>query len=146
MAGRRFDYLNSALSSAKTVPVSLGTTILISIVAVMISYSLVLVAAGIHGAQAWGTLGHATVAYIAQNFVTSEVQTWAQGILSDTSTSYLANIASWADDYRTTTAGAWSAPLHFIDAEDNPPSNCNVDVSIIPRTSARVLGAGLLDL
>ncbi|KAK6077808.1 s1 p1 nuclease [Seiridium cupressi] len=83
--------------------------------------------ATIHTARAWGTLGHATVAYVAQNYVSDEVATWAQGLLADTSTSYLANIASWADDYRETTAGAWSAPFHFIDAEDNPPSDCNVD-------------------
>jgi hypothetical protein len=51
----------------------------------------------------------------------------AQGVLDDTSSSYLANIASWADQYRLTSAGKWSAPLHFIDAEDDPPSNCNVD-------------------
>jgi hypothetical protein len=50
-----------------------------------------------------------------------------QGVLDDTSRSYLANIASWADQYRLTSAGKWSAPLHFIDAEDDPPSNCNVD-------------------
>lgn len=48
-------------------------------------------------------------------------------MLDDTSDSYLANIASWADDYRETTAGAWSAPFHFIDAEDNPPTTCDVD-------------------
>jgi hypothetical protein len=53
----------------------------------------------------------------------------AQGVLGDTSTSYLANIASWADQYRSTTAGKWSAPLHFIDAEDNPPTTCDVNYS-----------------
>lgn len=41
----------------------------------------------------------------------------------------MANIASWADDYRTTTAGKYSAPFHFIDAQDNPPSSCNVNYS-----------------
>lgn len=51
----------------------------------------------------------------------------AQGVLGDDSDSYLASIASWADQYRATTAGKWSAPLHFIDAEDSPPSSCNVD-------------------
>lgn len=51
----------------------------------------------------------------------------AQGVLDDDSDSYLANIASWADDYRETTAGSWSAPLHFIDAEDDPPTSCDVD-------------------
>ncbi|CEJ55075.1 Putative Nuclease PA3 [Penicillium brasilianum] len=79
------------------------------------------------GVNAWGSLGHATVAYIAQNYVSSSTASWAQGVLGDTSTSYLANIASWADTYRTTTAGKWSAPLHFIDAEDSPPTSCNVN-------------------
>lgn len=51
----------------------------------------------------------------------------AQGILDDTSDSYLANIASWADDYRSTTAGAFSAAFHYIDAEDDPPATCDVD-------------------
>ncbi|KAJ7178097.1 putative nuclease PA3 [Mycena filopes] len=81
----------------------------------------------LQGARAWGVLGHATVAYVAQHYLTPEVASWAQGVLADTSTSYLANIASWADTYRATTAGAWSAPLHFIDAEDSPPTSCNVD-------------------
>lgn len=48
-------------------------------------------------------------------------------MLDDTSDSYLANIASWADSYRSTTAGAFSGPFHYIDAEDDPPASCNVD-------------------
>ncbi|EPS30987.1 Nuclease PA3 [Penicillium oxalicum] len=79
------------------------------------------------GVNAWGALGHATVAYVAQNYLSASTASWAQGVLGDTSGSYLASIASWADSYRTTTAGKWSAPLHFIDAEDSPPTNCNVD-------------------
>ncbi|GAB7347874.1 hypothetical protein MBLNU459_g5401t1 [Dothideomycetes sp. NU459] len=79
--------------------------------------------------HAWGTLGHETVAYIAQNFVTSATKSWAQGILDDTTTSYLANVATWADTYRYTSAGSWSAPFHFIDAEDSPPTSCSVDYS-----------------
>ncbi|KAJ7906827.1 putative nuclease PA3 [Mycena leptocephala] len=81
----------------------------------------------LQGARAWGTLGHATVAYVAQNYLTPTAAAWAKTVINDTSTSYLANIASWADAYRATTAGAWSAPLHFIDAEDNPPTPCSVD-------------------
>ncbi|VUC33726.1 unnamed protein product [Clonostachys rosea] len=83
--------------------------------------------AAAQGAQAWGALGHATVAYIAQNYVDNTTEAWAKGILADDSTSYLANIASWADEYRSTTAGKWSSALHFIDAEDSPPTACNVD-------------------
>lgn len=51
----------------------------------------------------------------------------AQGVLDDTSDSYLANIASWADSYRATAAGKWSSSFHYIDAEDDPPTNCNID-------------------
>jgi hypothetical protein len=92
-----------------------------------ISTFILLSLAAIPCAQAWGVLGHATVAYIAQNYLSTSTTTWAQGVLGDTSTSYLASIASWADDYRETTAGAFSAPFHFIDAEDNPPTTCDVD-------------------
>lgn len=73
---------------------------------------LVLSLAALPSAHAWGVLGHATVAYIAQNYLNSATASWAQGVLGDTSTSYLANVASWADTYRATTAGAWSAPFH----------------------------------
>ncbi|KAK7019964.1 S1/P1 nuclease [Favolaschia claudopus] len=83
--------------------------------------------ATLHGAHAWGTLGHATVAYVAQHYVNAETASWAKGVLADNSTSYLANIASWADTYRKTAEGTWSGPLHYIDAEDSPPASCNVD-------------------
>lgn len=76
---------------------------------------------------AWGELGHATVAYIAQSLVQPETVSWAQGLLSDTSSDYMASIASWADDYRYTSAGKYSAPYHFVDAQDSAPSSCNVD-------------------
>lgn len=78
-------------------------------------------------ASAWGTLGHETVAYIAQNFVASSTASWCQSILADTSSSYLANYATWADSYRYTSAGKFSAPFHFIDANDSPPSSCSVN-------------------
>lgn len=51
----------------------------------------------------------------------------AQGVLGDTSDDYLASIASWADSYRYTTDGEFSAPYHYLDAEDDPPTSCNVD-------------------
>jgi len=77
-------------------------------------------------AHAWGTLGHDTVALIAQNFVTSPKK-FCQTVLNDTSSSYLANVATWADSFRYTAAGEFSKPFHFIDAEDDPPHACNVD-------------------
>jgi S1/P1 Nuclease len=80
-------------------------------------------------AHAWGTLGHDTVALIAQHYVTSATKSWAQKLLGSTSSTYLADVATWADSYRYTSAGSFSAPYHYIDAEDNPPSSCNVEYS-----------------
>ncbi|KAK4548482.1 hypothetical protein LTR36_009392 [Oleoguttula mirabilis] len=91
-------------------------------------YSLALIAlTAIPSTHAWGSLGHETVAYIAQHYVKAHTKSWAQAILNDTSSSYLANVATWADTYRYTTEGSFSAPFHFIDAEDSPPSSCSVD-------------------
>jgi hypothetical protein len=80
-------------------------------------------------AFAWGDMGHKTIAYIAQNFVASSTATYFQTLLGDTSTGYLANVATWADSYRYTTAGAFSKQFHFIDAKDDPPSSCSVSYS-----------------
>jgi hypothetical protein len=109
----------------------------------------ILALAAAHGAYAWGTLGHETVAFIAQNYVNNHTVAWAQAILNDTSDSYLASVATWADTYRYTSEGSFSAPFHFIDAEDSPPSSCSVDydrdcgekgcsVSAIANYTARV--------
>lgn len=76
--------------------------------------------------SAWGTLGHTTVAYIASNFVQPSTEAYFQNILHNTSSSYLASVATWADSFRYTAAGHFSAPFHFIDAEDNPPESCGV--------------------
>jgi hypothetical protein len=80
----------------------------------------------IPSAHAWGSMGHEAIAYIASNFVTSATKTYCQGILGDTTTRYLANVATWADSYRYTTAGTFSKPYHYIDANDSPPTTCGV--------------------
>ncbi|KAK6196780.1 hypothetical protein LQW54_011186 [Pestalotiopsis sp. IQ-011] len=113
----------------------------------------VLSAAALPGAVAWGAMGHETVAYIATNFVAASTKTYFQSLLGDTSTDYLASVASWADSYRYTTAGSFSSGYHYIDAQDNPPSSCGVDldrdcadgcvVSAISNYTTRVLNAKL---
>ncbi|KAH8809105.1 phospholipase C/P1 nuclease domain-containing protein [Xylogone sp. PMI_703] len=78
---------------------------------------------------AWGSLGHQTVAYIATNFVTESTKDVFQELLYNKSDSYLAGVATWADSYRYTKEGHFSAPFHFIDAEDEPPQSCSVKYS-----------------
>ncbi|MCJ1414904.1 hypothetical protein MMC32_001234 [Xylographa parallela] len=92
-------------------------------------------------AYAWGELGHMAIAYVAQNFLTAKTVTYCQKILNDTSTSYLASVAPWADSYRETTAGAFSEPFHFIDALDNPPTTCDVEYSRDCGTAGCVVSA-----
>lgn len=77
-------------------------------------------------AAAWGTLGHATVAFVAQNFVSHKTAQFAQKVLGDHTQQYLGNIASWADTYRKQPGGEFSGVLHYIDALDQVPQNCNV--------------------
>jgi hypothetical protein len=72
-------------------------------------------------ASAWGSLGHTTVGYIAQNFVSGKTIKFAQRLLNDTSDNYLASVATWADSYRNEKGGAYSAPYHFI-VHDPMPS------------------------
>ncbi|KAI0132663.1 S1/P1 nuclease [Xylariales sp. AK1849] len=86
-------------------------------------------AAALPGAMAWGAMGHETVAYVATNFVSSATKTYFQKLLGDTSADYLATVSTWADSYRYTSAGSWSAGLHYIDAQDSPPSSCGVELS-----------------
>ena len=80
-------------------------------------------------AIAWGTLGHETVAWIAQSYVSSATAAAIKDILGLTQSDYMANVSTWADTYRYTSGGRWSAPLHFIDANDSPPSSCSVEYS-----------------
>ena len=72
-------------------------------------------------------LGHETIAYMAQSYVQPSTRSYVEGILGISNSSYMASVANWADSYRYTTQGAFSAPFHYIDANDNPPSSCSVD-------------------
>lgn len=80
-----------------------------------------------HGAYGWGTLGHQTVAYIATDLIKNSTRGTTQSLLANTTNDYLAGIATWADSFRNTAAGQFTAPLHYIDAQDNPPEQCGID-------------------
>ncbi|RAL64302.1 hypothetical protein DID88_002194 [Monilinia fructigena] len=82
-----------------------------------------------------------TVAYVATNFVSTATKSYFQEILGNTSTDYLASVATWSDSYRYTTAGAFSAPFHYIDAQDSPPSSCGVEYSRDCGSSGCVVSA-----
>ncbi|KAI0357186.1 nuclease Le1 [Trametes cingulata] len=81
----------------------------------------------IHSVAAWGTLGHQTVGYVAQEFLAPKALAFVQSSLGSTYDESLGPAAPWADTVRSETAYKWSAPLHFVDAEDSPLSgSCSV--------------------
>lgn len=59
-------------------------------------------------AHAWGVVGHATIATIADNYLTAAGKTYISTKLGAGVT--MVSVASWADSYRETTAGKFSAP------------------------------------
>jgi S1/P1 Nuclease len=79
------------------------------------------------GVLSWGILGHQTVAWIAQSLISDDTASFVKSTLESSRTDYMANISTWAESYRYTSAGAWSAPLHYIDANDSPPGECDVE-------------------
>lgn len=94
---------------------------------------LVAAAAAVPSVYGWGALGHQTVALLAQQYLLPETISAVQEILNDTTPIYLGSIALWADRFRTTPAGKFSAPFHFIDASGTPPGTCGVSLSDCPE-------------
>ncbi|KAE9397443.1 phospholipase C/P1 nuclease [Gymnopus androsaceus JB14] len=77
----------------------------------------------------WGAKGHEAVGYIAMKFLAPKASSFVETSLSgSTYHSSLGIAAPWADEvrYRKGSGYAWSAPLHFVDAEDDPPTECSV--------------------
>lgn len=74
----------------------------------------------------WGTLGHRTVAYLAQRYFSRETETYVNNLLEDED---ISDAALWADIIRHTPLGAGTAGWHYIDAKDDPPRKCAVKFS-----------------
>ncbi|KAF9478710.1 nuclease Le1 [Pholiota conissans] len=74
----------------------------------------------------WGANGHMTVGFVAMEFLAPNALSFVQKTLGATYNESLGPAATWADDVRSEAAFSWSAPFHFVDAEDNPPTSCSV--------------------
>ncbi|QUC20079.1 uncharacterized protein UV8b_04320 [Ustilaginoidea virens] len=93
------------------------------------------------GTVAWGSLGHITTGYLASHFVENTTQVFFQELLRSDDNDYLAKVASWADSVRYTKWGRFTKNFHFIDAHDNPPHSCNVDLKRDCKTDGCVISA-----
>ncbi|KAI0259205.1 nuclease Le1 [Gloeopeniophorella convolvens] len=81
-----------------------------------------------NGVVAWGNLGHETTGFLAMQFLDSTTLSAVQSSLGSTFNFSLGPAATWADEVRSEAAFKFSAPFHFIDAEDDPPTSCSVNV------------------
>lgn len=85
--------------------------------------------------------GHITVAYVASSFVNDHTATYFQTLLRNQSDEYLAGVATWADSIRYTKWGHFTGPFHFIDAKDQPPSSCDIDMARDCKAEGCVISA-----
>ncbi|KAJ7269726.1 S1/P1 nuclease [Mycena rebaudengoi] len=69
---------------------------------------------------------HEAVGYIAMQFLSPKALSFVQTSLGATYSESLGVASTWADTVRSQSAYSWSAPYHFIDAEDSPPTSCSV--------------------
>lgn len=92
-------------------------------------------------AHGWGGLGHQTVAFVASNFVTPKTALYFQQLFNDPSSEYLAKVATWADSFRYTANGRFTAPFHYIDSKDDPPLKCGVALDRDCGLAGCVVGA-----
>ncbi|KAL0947357.1 hypothetical protein HGRIS_013474 [Hohenbuehelia grisea] len=83
-------------------------------------------ALGAAGVGAWGASGHQAVGFIAMQFLSPNALSFVQTSLGAEFDESLGVAATWADEVRSQAAFAWSADLHFVDAEDSPPASCSV--------------------
>lgn len=70
-------------------------------------------------ASAWGVEGHGIVGSVASARLSPAATAEVAKLLQGESNPTLAGVASWADEYRSSPAGAATAPWHFVDIAEN---------------------------
>ena len=69
---------------------------------------------------AWGEVGHQAVGYIAMEFLAPEATAFVKETVASSYDHSLGPAAVWADSVRHTKGFTFTAPFHFVDAEDDP--------------------------
>ncbi|KAL3442974.1 phospholipase C/P1 nuclease domain-containing protein [Aspergillus insuetus] len=72
----------------------------------------------------WGDVGHRTVAYLAERFLTDPGAQLVTELLANNRGSDISDASVWADTVKQ--KRPYTRPWHYIDAEDRPPTTCSV--------------------
>ncbi len=98
----------------------------------------------------WGSLGHRTVAYLASEYLTSNASAYVSTLLNSQD---ISEAALFPDKVRHMPGFEYTAGWHYIDAQDDPPRQCGVNikrdcamqggciVSAIVNQTARIMNA-----
>jgi S1/P1 Nuclease len=73
----------------------------------------------------WGALGHRTVAYLAAQYFTPNTTTYVNTLLNSQD---ISEAALWPDKVRHMPIFSYTAGWHYIDAQDDPPHQCGVNI------------------
>ncbi|KAL2423334.1 hypothetical protein ABEF95_006641 [Exophiala dermatitidis] len=77
-------------------------------------------------ASAWGSLGHRTVAYLASMYFSTPATIMTNHLLNGQD---ISEAALFPDKVRHMPQFAWSAAWHYIDARDDPPRYCGINMT-----------------
>ncbi|ERF76047.1 hypothetical protein EPUS_01380 [Endocarpon pusillum Z07020] len=89
-------------------------------------FSFIALTSLIPSSLCWGSLGHRTVAYLASEYLTPNGSTYVANHLNDED---ISEAALFADKVRHMPMFNYSAGWHYIDAEDDPPRQCGINIT-----------------
>jgi S1/P1 Nuclease len=87
--------------------------------------SLVALTALIPSSLCWGSLGHRTVAYLASEYLTPNASQYVKTLLNSQD---ISEAALFPDKIRHMPMFNYTAGWHYIDALDDPPRQCGVNI------------------
>lgn len=74
----------------------------------------------------WGSLGHRTVAYLGSLYLTPEATHLINHLLNGQD---ISEASLFPDKIRYIPSFKYSAPWHYIDAQDDPPHQCGINIT-----------------
>ena len=77
--------------------------------------------------EAWGDIGHRTIALLAERYFTQASADLVSSLLGDLEDATVSDAATWADSVRRTPGFTQTGAWHYIDAMDSPPKSCSVN-------------------
>lgn len=77
-------------------------------------------------AAGWGSLGHRTVAYLSSLYLTDDANRFTNHLLNGQD---ISEAALYPDKVAHIPGFEYSRPWHYIDAKDNPPHECKINMT-----------------